>query len=146
VASKSLNSVSSKYKATVTDPSGALTMPIPILTNAELLLLRAQAEIELGQFVAATADINAVHTKDGGLPPYALFTDKPTAIKAVLYEKRYSLLGQSAQRLVDLRAYGLLNATAGPGRSTGDIFQSVLPIPKGQFDTRNVTTITPACP
>ena len=146
VTSRSLNSVTSKYKSTVTDPSGALTMPIPILTNAELLLLRAQAEIELGQFAAATADINAVRTTEGGLPAYALFTDKASAINAVLYEKRYSLLGQSAQRLVDLRAYGLLNATAGPGRSNGDIFQSVLPIPKSQFDTRNVTSITPACP
>jgi hypothetical protein len=146
VSSKSLNSVTSKYKSTVTDPSGALTMSIPILTNAELLLLRAQAEIELGQFAAATADINAVRTAEGGLPGYATFADKPSAIKAVLYEKRYSLLGQSAQRLVDLREYGLLNASAGPGRSNGDIFQTVLPIPKSQFDTRNVTTITPACP
>lgn len=146
VTPKTLSNVTGRYKSTVTDPSGALTMPIPILSNAELLLLRAQAEIELGQFVEATADINAVHTVDGGLTPYPLFADKASAIAAVLYEKRYSLLGTSAQRLVDLRAYGLLNASAGPGRSTGDIFQSVLPIPKTQFDTRNVTTITPACP
>jgi hypothetical protein len=146
VADKSLSNVTGTDKATVTDPAGALTMAIPILTNAELLLLRAQAEIELNQLAAATADINAVHTKDGGLTAYPLFTTKAAAINAVLYEKRYSLLGQSAQRLVDLREYGLLNAAAGPGRSTGDIFQTVLPIPKGQFDTRNVTTITPACP
>lgn len=143
---KSLNSVTSKYKSTVTDPAGALTLAIPILTNSELLLLRAQAEIELGLFPAATADINAVHVADGGLTPYVAFADKPSAIKAVLYEKRYSLLGNSAHRLVDLRTYGLLNASAGPGRSTGDIFQSVLPIPKREFDTRNVTVLTPACP
>jgi hypothetical protein len=147
VSPKSLSNVTGSYKTTETDPSGALTKPIPILTNAELLLLRAQAEIELGQFAAATADINAVRTTDGGLPAYTVpFIDKASAIKAVLYEKRYSLLATSAHRLVDLREYGLLNASAGPGRSTGDIFQSVLPIPKAQFDTRNVTTITPACP
>ena len=133
-------------KYTYSTASGARTQPIPILSNAELLLLRAQAEIGLGQFAAATADINAVRTADGGLTPYLDFVDAASAIKAVLYEKRYSLLGQSAQRLVDLREYGLLNASAGPGRSNGDIFQSVLPIPKSQFDTRNVTTITPACP
>ena len=146
VTPKTLNNVTGKYKTTRTDPSGALTMPIPILSNAELLLLRAQAEIGLGQLVAATADINAVRTADGGLAPYAVFADAASAIKAVLYEKRYSLLATSAHRLVDLREYGLLNASAGPGRTTGDIFQSVLPIPKSQFDTRNVTTLTPACP
>jgi starch-binding outer membrane protein, SusD/RagB family len=146
VTDKTLSNVTGTDKATVTDPSGALTMPIPILTNAELLLLRAQAELELGQFAAATADVNAVRTTEGGLPTLATFPDKATGIQAVLYEKRYSLLGQSAQRLVDLREYGLLNASAGPGRSNGDIFQTVLPIPKSQFDTRNVTTITPACP
>ncbi|NUO38308.1 MAG: hypothetical protein HOQ17_06080 [Gemmatimonadaceae bacterium] len=146
VTPKTLSNVTGRYKGTMTDPSGALTQPIPILSNAELLLLRAQAEIGLGQFAAATADINAVRTADGGLTPYLDFVDAASAIKAVLYEKRYSLLGQSAQRLVDLREYGLLNASAGPGRSNGDIFQSVLPIPKSQFDTRNVTTITPACP
>ena len=145
VTSKTLNGVTSKYKTTRTDPAGALTQPIPILSNAELLLLRAQAEVELGQWAAATADINAVRTADGGLTPYPLFADKASAIKAILYEKRYSLLATSAHRLVDLREYGLLNASAGPGRA-GDIFQSVLPIPKAQFDTRNVTTLTPVCP
>ena len=146
VTPKTLNNVTGKYKTTRTDPSGALTLPIPILSNAELLLLRAQAEIGRGQLVAATADINAVHTVDGGLTPYPVFTDAASAIKAVLYEKRYSLLATSAHRLVDLREYGLLDASAGPGRTTGDIFQSVLPIPKREFDTRNVTTITPVCP
>lgn len=146
VTPKTLNNVTGRYKTTRTDPAGALTLPIPILKNAELLLLRAQAEIELGQFAAATADINAVRTSDGGLLPYPVFTDRASAIRAVLYEKRYSLLGESAHRLVDLRAYGLLNASAGPGRSTGDIFQSVLPIPKREFDTRNVTSIPLECP
>ena len=81
------------------------------------------------------------------LTPVAPAT-KAEAIDAVLYEKRYSLLGQSAQRLVDLRAYSRLNASAGPG-AAGDLFQTTLPIPKRELDARNVVapaTITPVCP
>jgi starch-binding outer membrane protein, SusD/RagB family len=145
VTPKTLNGVTGRYKTTLTDPSSGLTNPIPILKNSELLLLRAQAKIESGDLVGATADINAVRVADGGLAPIAVPATKAAAITAVLYEKRYSLLGESAQRLVDLRAYGRLNAAAGIG-APGDIFQSVLPIPKTQLDARGVTSITPECP
>lgn len=145
VASKTLNGVTSKYKSPITDPSGALARPIAIVKNSELLLLRAQVKIELGDLVGAAADINAVRVADGGLAPIAVPASKAAAITAVLYEKRYSLLGESAQRLVDLRAYGRLNASAGPG-APGDLFQSALPIPKAQLDARGVTSITVECP
>ena len=141
---KTLNGVTGRYKTTLTDPSTGLTRPISILKNSELLLLRAQAKIELNDLPGATADINAVRVNDGGLPPIAVPADKAAAITAVLYEKRYSLLAEGAQRLVDLRAYGRLNAAAGVG-APGDIFQTALPIPKSQLDTRGVTSITLEC-
>jgi hypothetical protein len=144
VTPKTLFGVTGSEKSTVNDPT-SLSDPIPILKNAELLLLRAQANIELNRLDLATLDINAVRVADGGLAPIAIPANKADAITAVLYEKRYSLLGEGAQRLVDLRAYGRLNASAGPG-TPGDIFQSALPIPKSQLDARNVTSITPACP
>lgn len=146
VTPKTLNGVTSKYKSPLTDPSGALTAPIAILKNSELILLRAQAEIEKGDLVAATADINAVRTKDGGLAPLPLLTSKDAAISAVLYEKRYSLLAEGAQRLVDLRAYSRLNATYLKKETANDIFQTTLPIPKRELDARGVTAITPDCP
>jgi hypothetical protein len=153
VASKTLNGVTSKYKSTVTDPKG-LSNPIAVLKNSELLLVRAQAKVGLGDLAAATADVNAVRTKDGALAALPVFTTTTQAINAILYEKRYSLLGESAQRLVDLRAYGYLTPTGvatygavagGPG-GPGDIFQTALPIPKTQLDTRGVTSITLGCP
>lgn len=145
VASKTLNGVTSKYKTTATDPAGALTGSIGVLKNSELLLLRAQAKIETGDFVGATADINAVRVADGGLAPLALLTTKRAARDAVLYEKRYSLLSESAHRLVDLRAYGWLNATFLKKEIPTDVFQTTLPIPKRELDARNVTTIAPTC-
>lgn len=136
--------VSSTEKPTNSSPD-SLTTPLAILKNSELILLRAQAEIEKGDLVAAQNDINAVREKDGGLPRYIVpFTTKRQAIDALLYEKRYSLLGEGAQRLVDLRAYSLLQ-TRDPEVS-GDQFQATLPIPKSELDARNTTSITPACP
>lgn len=151
VPAKTLFGVTGRYKSPLTDPAN-LSGSIPILKNAELLLLRAQANIELGNLVAAYTDINYVRAQDGGLAA-KVPTTKQQAIYDVLYEKRYSLLAESAQRLVDLRAYGLLKAgvtspngvAGGPGTS-GDIFQTTLPIPKSELDARNVTSITPDCP
>lgn len=42
-------------------------------------------------------------------------------------------------------AIGWLNATFFKKETAADIFQSTLPIPKREFDARNVATITPSC-
>jgi hypothetical protein len=141
---KSLFNLTSKYQTPLTVSSN-LTRPLAILRVAELTLLRAQVKIEQGDLVGATADINAVRVGEGGLAPIAVPASKDAAISAVLYEKRYSLLAESAQRLVDLRAYKRLNATYLKKELPGDIFQSTLPIPKREFDTRGVTTLTLTC-
>lgn len=125
-------------------PSSAnQSAPIPIITDEELVLLRAQAEIGAGNLAAATADINDVHTFYG-LPAYPTFTTASAAITAVLYEKRYSLLFTGPQRLVDLRAYGFLNATYHQKELATDPFNSVFPIPKAEADARG-GSIAPSC-
>jgi hypothetical protein len=141
---KSLFGVSSNYQTTLTDPAN-LTQPAPIIKVAEMLLLRAQAYIELGDLTSATADINTVRTLDGGLAAIAVPATKAAAIDALLYEKRYSLLAESAHRLVDLRAYSRMNATYLKLELPGDVFQSTLPIPKRELDTRGVTAISLTC-
>lgn len=128
--------VSTTYQSPITAP-GNLTNPLPSLRNAELILLRAQAEIGLGQLDKATADLNVVRQKEGGLAPYATFTSTKAAVDALLYEKRYSLLLSGPQRLADLRAYGRLNAANFKKEIAADEFNSQLPIPKGEADLRN---------
>jgi starch-binding outer membrane protein, SusD/RagB family len=121
--------------------STSLTHPLPILKNEELLLLRAQAAIELNDLVTARTFLNFVRVNSGGLAAYGVFASQADARNALLYEKRYSLLMEGPQRLVDLRAYGRLNATsfhAGTSSSPipGDVFTSALPIPKPELDAR----------
>jgi hypothetical protein len=118
-------------------------LPLPILRDEELVLLRAQAYIEAGQLPNALADINDVRTSYG-LPPHVLFVDKTTAINAVLYEKRYSLLFEGPQRLLDLREYRRLNATYLRKEVPTDPFNAALPLPRAELDARGVTT-NPAC-
>lgn len=109
--------------------------PIGILRDEELVLLRAQAYIEAGNFAAATADLNSVRTSYG-LAPYAVFTNREVARSAALYEKRYSLLFEGPQRLVDLRAYGRLNATYLKKETVTDPFNAAFPIPRAEQDVR----------
>jgi starch-binding outer membrane protein, SusD/RagB family len=117
--------------------------PLGILRDEELVLLRAQAEIETGQFADAIADINDVRT-NYGLAALPVPADKTTAINEVLYEKRFSLLLEGAQRLDDLREYGRLNATFLRPETKTDPFNAALPISRGELNIRGLTS-NPAC-
>ena len=119
--------------------------PIALLRDEELVLLRAQAYIELGQFANAIEDLNSVR-ESYGLAGYTSFADVEAARTAVLYEKRFSLFGEGVQRLVDLRAYGRLNETYFEKALPGDLFNSAFPIPKPEADARGgVGNLTPTC-
>ena len=120
------------------------TDPIAYLKSEELVLLRAQAKVGLGDLAGALADVNAVRATSGGLAPLGPFANATDAISKILIEKRYSLLFESAHRLVDLRAYGLLRAPFFKLERPGDIFLKALPIPQNEADQRG-GNITPVC-
>lgn len=133
-----------------TDPSNAanLSAPMPDVRNAEFFLLRAQAEIATGDLIDATADVNAVHTVEGGLPAYTTFATSAAAIAAVLYEYRYSFVYSGPQHIDALREYGGLTAAylsqpgiPTPGVATDAAVQE-LPIPQNEVNARN-GNITP---
>ena len=137
VAAKSIQGLT--YKSNF---NTSLTTPIAYLKNEELILLRAQAKVGLGDLAGALADVNFVRSASGGLGPLAPFADATAAIDAILREKRYSLLFEGPQRLVDLRAYGRLNATYFKKELPGDIFLKALPIPQNEADQRGGNTAT----
>ncbi|MBA3670881.1 MAG: RagB/SusD family nutrient uptake outer membrane protein [Gemmatimonadaceae bacterium] len=133
------------YVGASTANTANLTRPIAILRDEEIVLLRAQAYFESGQLANGTADLNSVRT-NFGLAAIAVPATLADARTALLYEKRYSLLGEGPQRLVDLRAYGLLKAGITPAEVSGDPFNTALPIPKGEADARGgVANLTPVC-
>lgn len=133
---------SSNYRWDITDPSNAanLSLPLPILRNGELYLLRAQAEVALGDLAAATADVNVIHTVEGGLAPYPTFTSVAQAQDAILYEYRYSFVFQGWQHIAADREYGglstaFLSQPDVPTSST-DPRTTALPIPKDELNGR----------
>jgi hypothetical protein len=88
----------------------AQTTPAPIIRNAELILLRAEARYFTGDQAGALADLNVIRTGDGGLPALtaADINTDDKFITRLLYERRYTLLIEG-HRWVDVRRFGKLN-------------------------------------
>lgn len=103
----------------------------PIIRNEELILLRAEANVGLGNYGAAEADMNIVRAA-AGLSGYT-GTDASNALDRLLHEKRYSLFGEG-HRWVDMRRYGRLGQLPidRPGR--GDKAFSRMEIPEQEFE------------
>ncbi|MBX6330952.1 MAG: hypothetical protein IRY91_03795 [Gemmatimonadaceae bacterium] len=131
----SASDVSSKYVfVNYTSP----TSPVPILTNKELLLLAAEAKWGEGKMDSALVYANIVRVNDGGLTADA--NNAPDAVlNRILYEKRYSLLYESADRWPDLRMFGKLNGSeppAGVGQERGLPPLNNLPLPQSEVNAR----------
>jgi hypothetical protein len=109
--------------------------PIAMLKNEELVLLRAQAKVGINDLAGATQDVNYVRSA-WNLGPVPTFGSATDAINQILWEKRYSLLFESAHRLVDLRAYGRLNNNFFKKELPGDVFVKALPHPQNEADQR----------
>lgn len=84
------------------------TSPLPIVRNEELILLRAEANINIGNLAEAQRDLNTIRVKSGGLPP-RVYATTTAALDDLLRQKRYSLLFESGSRWIDARLYNRLN-------------------------------------
>ncbi len=108
---------------TVSDAYGK----VPIIRNEELLLLRAEANIGLGNNAAAASDINAVRAAAGLAAVDVAAMSADDALSQLLHEKRYSLF-MEGQRWVDMRHYGKLDDL--PKDRAGDIVIDKMPRPE----------------
>ena len=103
------------------------TSPIPIIRNEELLLIRAEANIQLNNLGPALTDINLVRSVSGGLAALPAFADQAAGINALLHERRYSLVFEWGHRWIDMRRYNRLNQLSID--RTGDVVYPTFPIP-----------------
>ena len=114
-----------------------LESPIPIITNEELILLRAQAELGLGgatNLVNAASDVNFIRTTAGELSPVALTTAEEIEDE-LLVQKRYSLLFRSPSRWVDMRNFGRLDELPLDIPEDHNV-EAVFPIPIDEVNAR----------
>jgi hypothetical protein len=124
------------------------TAPIPWIRNEELILLRAEANLGLGNRSAAIQDINFIRTTSGGLTPIA-DPFPGDLLGELLYNKRYSLVWEGGHTWIDMRHYGRLAEI--PVRAADPRLFPAMPIPVAECQPRNpqpagcgiVTGITP---
>ncbi|MEO6444689.1 MAG: RagB/SusD family nutrient uptake outer membrane protein [Gemmatimonadaceae bacterium] len=107
--------------------------PIALIRNEELVLLRAEANIALGNRSAAIQDLNFIRTVAGGLAP--LPSDHSgNLVDELLYNRRYSLFGEYGHRWFDMRRYGRL-ATLPRFAPTHRIYP-IVPLPSDECNQR----------
>lgn len=108
--------------------------PVPIIKNEELILLRAEANIGLGNRAAAIQDLNFVRVNSGGLAPLpADYADD--LVTELLYNRRYSLFFEYGHRWFDMRKYGRL-AQLPKALPTHRIFP-IVPLPSDECNQRS---------
>ena len=81
--------------------------PIPITRNAELLLIRAEANIWEGNFDDAIDDLNIIRNA-AGLPDYDGDETEDALLDEMLRQRRYELYGEG-HRWIDVRRYDRLD-------------------------------------
>lgn len=105
--------------------------PIPLIRNEELLLIYAEAKIQLGGMSNFTDAIKALNIirKAAGLSDYSGGMTKDALIAEMLKQRRYSLYGEG-HRWIDMRRYDLLNTL--PNDRPGDHVWPQFPRPAGE--------------
>jgi hypothetical protein len=76
---------------------------------AEQHLIRAEANIRLGNLSAAAADINLIRQRAGLSPTTAV--SQQQLLDVLLHERRVELFTEQGHRFLDLKRFGLLEAT-----------------------------------
>jgi starch-binding outer membrane protein, SusD/RagB family len=130
VASQTLNSLTSNLAFTIYPSSDA---PIPIIRNEELILLRAEANFELGNLADAIADIDFLRQHSAGLPPRTDLT-MDNFFDELVYQRRYGLLFEG-HRWIDMRRWGLLGELP-IDRPMTDAVATAFPIPTNELNAR----------
>jgi starch-binding outer membrane protein, SusD/RagB family len=113
--------------------------PLPIISNAELILLQAEIFWGQGRYAEALAQSNIVRSsaQGGGLAARVINVGTPEGqgevLREILKQKRYQLLFTSPSRHVDYRMFGILNEL---GQERGNDPVSVLRLPQTELDAR----------
>ncbi|MGH7449097.1 MAG: RagB/SusD family nutrient uptake outer membrane protein, partial [Longimicrobiales bacterium] len=108
----------------------------PIIRNEELILLRAEANIALGNLPAALNDLNFVRVNSGGLRPLLLPLD--ATVTELLRQRRYSLLFEGGHRWIDVRRYNRLGDL--PLDRPNHQRNAAFPIPEAECLARGLET------
>jgi len=108
--------------------------PVPIMTNEQLLLIRAEARLGTGDRQGALEDLNTVRVQSGGLDPLPS-SYSGSVLDELLYNIRYSLVWTGPYYWSALRRYDLLGTV--PKLSASDKAFPYFPFPASECVARN---------
>lgn len=111
------------------------TAPVPWIRNEELILLRAEANLQLGNTDLARDDINFIRTNSGGLDPITT-SDFDALLDELLYNRRYSLIWEYGHVWIDLRRYDRLVDEL-PVTEADPLIVDAMPIPSNECFSRD---------
>jgi hypothetical protein len=101
--------------------------PIPMIRNEELILIYAEANIQLGGPENLSNAIEAVnHIRNTwNLPDYKGPVTQGALIDEMLFQRRYSLWAEFGHRWIDMRRYGRLDEIDQNDKLVGTIFEQM---------------------
>jgi starch-binding outer membrane protein, SusD/RagB family len=131
-----------KYSIYFTNGQPNPAAEIPILRDEELVLLKAEAELGLGQLAAATTDLNATRQGSGNLKALAPGLSADSLLTDLLYERRYSLMWEQGTRWIDARRYGRLSTIPiDVTQPTPGHVPPVMPVPSTECQARGLGNV-----
>jgi hypothetical protein len=101
---------------------------VSIIRNEELILIYAEAKIQLNALPDAIVALNRIRVAHN-LPPYTGAVTQPALITELLYNRRYSLF-MEGHRWIDVRRYNLLS-TLPKDRPDDDVWEKY-PLPQSE--------------
>jgi starch-binding outer membrane protein, SusD/RagB family len=138
-----------KFTVYMTNGAADPTHPIPIIRAEELALLDAEAQWFTGNHAQALMDLNNVRMNSGNVGPDTVSTGSPDSnfVKALMKQRRYSLLWEQGTRWIDARRFGRLSdiptdipATfPNPTNPTPGHVPPEMPVPQSECNARNLT-------
>ncbi|MCC7052450.1 MAG: RagB/SusD family nutrient uptake outer membrane protein [Gemmatimonadaceae bacterium] len=113
------------------------TTSVPMIRNEELILLRAEANLGLGNLGPALDDINLIRATSGGLAasPLTATSGSNAILTELLRQRRLSLLLEG-HRWVDVRRHNRMNTL--PLDQTSHIYLNAFPVPTAECDARTL--------
>lgn len=124
-----------KYKVmtgTNTNPANATEYTI-VLRLAEQYLIRAEANAQLGNTVAAIADLDSIRSR-AGLPYLSGVTGQAAVLKAVAQERRIELFAEWGHRWFDLIRTRQADAVLAPLKPTWKPTAVLWPLPQYELN------------
>jgi hypothetical protein len=97
--------ITTGFAFTIYDSNSA---SVPIIRNEELILIRAEANMALGNIAEAAEDLNLIRTRSGGLEERTDL-DASNIEDELLRQRWFSLLFEGGHRWLDMRRFGRLS-------------------------------------